>query len=594
MLLPAMQEIQTSREWLDVFSGYNHNLRIADGEFYHMTNMSGEDYPILSPRARRGIYIASTESPRGLIAKDSLCYVDGEDFVINERRVPLKLTVDYDEDGRLKNKQLISMGAYVIIMPDKKYVNTNAFESDYGNIEESFVLPEGELVKFKYSMADGDAYETVTGSVAPAITEEMLNGTKPIPAWIDTSSHPHQFKIYSTATETWSAIATTYVKIEADGIGAKFNVGDSVTIGGIVIEVAKKLNTSAVIVSKGTNYIVVAGMIDDEGEQGSGLTVVRAMPNMDFVIESGNRLWGCYYGVKDGKIVNEIYASKLGDFKNWNSFQGTAADSYAVTVGTDGQFTGAVTHLGYPIFFKENYMHKIYGNYPSNYQVQTTACRGVQRGCSESVDTVNEILYYKARSGVVAYDGSLPQEISQALGDEIYDRATAGHLGNRYYISMRDTSDEYHLFVYDTSKGMWHREDATEATAFCNCRGDLYFIDRGTKQIMSVKGGGTPDPNPVEWEAVTGIIGTDSPDKKYISRIDMRLLIEPGAQVKIYAEYDSSGSFEHLFNMTGTDIRSFSAPIRPRRCDHMRLKISGIGVAKIFSICKSIEWGSDN
>ena len=74
---------------------------------------------------------------------------------------------------------------------------------------------------------------------------------------------------------------------------------------------------------------------------------------MDFVIESGNRLWGCRYGkALNGETVNEIYASKLGDFRNWYCFAGISTDSYTASVGTDGAFTGAVTYMGRPIFFK--------------------------------------------------------------------------------------------------------------------------------------------------------------------------------------------------------------------------------------------------
>jgi hypothetical protein len=248
-------------------------------------------------------------------------------------------------------------------------------------------------------------------------------------------------------------------------------------------------------------------------------------------------------------------------------------------------------------------MHKVYGNYPSNYQVQTTACRGVQKGCSESIATVNEVLYYKARSGVVAYDGSLPQEISAALGDEVYDKAAAGYLGNKYYISMRDRKRQYHLFVYDTKKGIWHREDNAEVIAFCNCRGNLYFIhygdDHGQTQIKSVRpemlssDTDNAEPEAVVWEAVTGVIGTDSPDKKYVSRLDVRMKLVPGAVVSFYAEYDSIGEWEYLFTMTGKDLRSFPVPVKPKRCDHLRLKIVGEGEAKIYSICKTVEWGSD-
>ena len=158
-----------------------------------------------------------------------------------------------------------------------------------------------------------------------------------------------------------------------------------------------------IIWDKGDDYIVVTGIIDRVTTQEAPITVARRMPNMDFVIESRNRLWGCRYGTDvNGNMVNEIYASKLGDFKNWNSFAGISTDSYAVTVGTDGQFTGAITHLGYPIFFKEGCMHKVYGD-SLPFGVQDTACRGVQKGCGGSLAIVNEVLYYKSRSAVCAY-----------------------------------------------------------------------------------------------------------------------------------------------------------------------------------------------
>ena len=413
--------------------------------------------------------------------------------------------------------------------------------------------------------------------------------------WLDTSGETHTLKVYSSSSSSWSAVPTTYIKISTDGIDDKFEVNDGVTISGIKDQSLADLNASTIIWAKGDGYIVVTGILDEVITQNEEITVERRMPNMDFIIESENRLWGCRYGEAiNGEMVNEIYASKLGDFKNWNCFMGISTDSYAASVGTDGQFTGAVTHLGYPIFFKENCMHKVYGNYPANYQIQTTSCRGVQKGCERSLATVNEVLYYKARTGVCAYDGSLPTEISSALGETSYSKAVAGAIANKYYISMQDVRKDWHFFVYDALKGLWHREDDTEASLFCNFQGDLYYIDRADKQIKTIKGTGVLETAPIKWEAVTGILGTDSPDKKYISRIDVRMKLDVGARASFYAEYDSSGEYEHLFTTPQSQsLRSFAVPIRPQRCDHMRLKIVGVGDAKIFSICKTIEWGSD-
>lgn len=578
MKYPVLSELSTTREMISAFGGYNHNLRISDGEFYDMKNLISDDYPVLSPRRARGIYIDSG-TVQGMIAKDALCYIDGGDFVMNEYRVPMGLSVDD------KPKTLVSMGAYVIIMPDKMYINTSDM-TDYGKIEATFIT--NTTVTFELCTIDGSVYEDVAVQASAPTNPENMD------YWIDTSSTPNTLKQYSSASATWVSIATTYIKISATGIGRPFSEYDSVTISGIESNALADLNSTMTIWAKGDNYIVVTGILDMATTQESEISVTRRMPNMDFVIESENRLWGCRYGTDiNGNVVNEIYASKLGDFKNWNSFMGLSTDSYAVTLGTDGQFTGAISYLGHPLFFKENYMHMVYGNYPSNYAIQTTPCRGVQKGCSRSLAIVNETLIYKSRSAVCGYDGSLPVELSTVLGGVSYHSAVAGTLGNKYYISMADDNEVFHLFVYDTKKGMWHKEDNTQAVEFCSCRGDLYYTDAADGKIKTILGTGTPDTTEIEWMAETGVIGTDSPDKKYISRLDVRMSLDLGTRVYFFIQYDSNDEWKHIFTMNGTTLQTFAVPVRPRRCDHLRLRIEGVGDAKIYSICKTIEQGSD-
>ncbi len=631
MKYPKLAEMQTSRERTDVFLGYNHNLRIGEGEFYDMKNMTGDDYPVLSPRGKRGVYLPTEEYSNilGIIEKDTLAYIATRKsdtnatkatLYLNGYPTELKVDIEYEDlgdgkKGKILPKQLVSMGAYIIILPDKKYINTKA-QAEYGDIEKHFLASEGAT--FTPTLYSGDTITVEKGVTAPVVAEGTAAAD--IPYWLDTSDTPHKLKVYSTSTKQWSEIATSYVKIEAPHIGNAFSVGDSVTISNVNAEGLEELNATVTIVNAkddgDESFIIVPGIAEKEITQDNPIGFSRWMPNMDYVIESQNRLWGCRYGdaylgyrynVEKkamlpfyGNYVNEIYSCKLGDFKNWQTFQGVASDSYTVSVGTDGAFTGAATHNGYPIFFKENFLHKVYGNYPANYQVQTTACRGVQRGCDRSLAIVNEVLYYKSRSGIMAYDGSLPTEVSAALGDKSYSDARAGYLGNKYYVSMKDDdTKEYNLFVLDTKKGMWHKEDDAEAVMFSNCRGNLYYIDYATDSVMGIKpelkedGKSNEEDNDVEWETVSGLIGTDSPDKKYISRLDVRMKLVPGAVVSFYADYDSLGSWEHLFTMTGVDLKSFAVPIKPKRCDHMRLRIVGRGEAKIFSIYKNIEWGSD-
>ena len=585
MKFPALKEIPVAREMISTFGGYNHNLMIGDGEFYDMTNLSSDHYPVLSPRPRRGISLVSEDGDiQGIAGKgDRYFTVVGGGMWIDGFYIPLGLTYE-------NPKTLIPMGAFLIIMPDKKYVNVED-PAEWGDIEETVTVSG---VSYELCKIDGAGYDDVRkGTTAPTITEAMKNGTEKLPLWLDTSGVPHALKQYSTSEEQWISVATTYVKISAEGIGERFSVYDGVTISGIDIEGLSDLNDSAAVIwATGENFIVVTGFIDETSTQDGAITVKRTMPDMDFVIESENRLWGCKYG----NGVNEIYASKLGDFKNWNCFMGVSTDSYAASVGSDGPFTGAITFLGHPMFFKEDCVHKIYGHYPSNFQIQTTVCRGVQPGCSRSLTVVNEMLYYKARSAICAYDGSLPVEVSSALGDISYSNAVAGHLGNKYYVSMEDSEKKHHLFVYDTKKGMWHREDDTQVVVFCHFRGNLYYIDYAAPNCLKVVRGEDErvfEDATYQWEAVTGIIGTDSPDKKYISRMDVRMSLEIGTEVMFFAEYDSCGDWEHLFTMTGSRLGSFAVPLRPKRCDHLRLKIVGKGEAKIYSICKTVEQGSD-
>jgi hypothetical protein len=577
MKYPKLRAAEAYRQMVDTFKGYNHNLRISDGEFFDMKNMTSDYYPVLSPRKKRGVY-AKEGSFTCLIAKDSLCYVDGAEFVMNEYRVDLGLN---DEP-----KQLISMGAYVIIMPDKKWINTLDL-TEHGAIEVSFESTAD--VVFTLCTVDGADYtDVVVSATEPADPENLA-------LWIDSSSTPHILKQYSATSAIWVQVPTTYIKISSPGIGKAFEVYDGVNISGIKSEALQDLNASMVIWAKGDDYIVVIGILDSvltQTLEEGAITVERKMPNLDFITESENRLWGCRYGVAaNGEVVNEIYASKLGDFKNWNCFMGLTTDSYAASCGTDGQFTGAITHLGYPLFFKENCVHKVYGNYPANFQIQTTACRGVQRGCEKSLAIVNETLFYKSRSGVCAYDGSLPTEASYALGNEVYDYAVGGAHGNKYYITMMDMVGNPNLFVYDTVKGMWHREDDLQADCFCSCRGELYAISDG--KIITMLGSGTQDEEEVEWMVETGEIGITSPDMKYISRLTVRMSMDVGSVVRFLAQYDLMDDWDEVCVLEGTSLRSFSIPIRPRRCDYMKLRIEGVGNAKIYSITKTIEQGSE-
>jgi hypothetical protein len=111
--------------------------------------------------------------------------------------------------------------------------------------------------------------------------------------------------------------------------------------------------------------------------------------------------------------------------------------------------------------------------------------------------------------------------------------------------------------------------------------------------IITLLGSGQEYEEEVEWMVETGELAITSPDMKYISRITLRMNMEIGAVMNIYAQYDMSDEWIHVGHFRGTSLRSFSVPIRPRRCDYMKLKIEAKGMGKIHAMTKTIEQGSD-
>ncbi len=586
MAYPQLPVPQSRRVTIQTFRGYDHNLRIRSGAFYDMRNLSSRAYPLLAPRGKRGFYTGGADIT-GLIGKDQLCYTDGPCLVVGDRRVDLGLTSG--------DKNLVSMGVYVIVFPDKKYVNT-ADLSDRGSLDAAFTTTGA--VRFTLCDRTSEPYAvTHTGPSAPADPEAL---------WLDTGSSPHSLKRYSVSAGQWLGLGATYIRLESQGIGASFETGDGITVSGLkegdLIDnvTGKPVEDSTIravdgaftILDRGEDYVLITGILDHTRVLRNPVTLERKAPLLDLCVESGNRLWGCRYGAdEEGRTVNTIYASKLGDFKNWNCFQGISTDSYAASCGTEGPFTGAISHLGYPLFFKEDCLHKIYGTQPESFQIQTTPCRGVQKGSARSLALVGEKLYYKSRLGVCVYDGSLPVEIGQAFGDIAYSRAVAGAHGSKYYISMADGDGVYHLFVYDDARNLWHKEDNTQVRAFCSFGSDLYYLD-AAGQIKTMLGTLAPDPEPVEWMAQTGLLEARDPERKYISRVSIRVKLEPETWMRIFIDYDSQDSWQPVHTVRGTGLGSFDIPIHPRRCDHFRLRLQGRGEARIFSITQTITQGS--
>lgn len=593
MRFPILQEVAQYREMTTVFGGYNHQLSCQEGQFFDMKNMTSQYFPILSPRQNRGI-VKHINNPQGILDKEDVMWISDNKLYINgEEKNLTGVTISEGE------KTMAKMGAYVIIMPDKVWYNVDKDECGYMEAKRSY---KGNITVTPCE-ANGTAITYHPASYYE--TTEAKDGDY----MLTTKNGKPSLKVYASTTSTWLTVATTYVQITAEGIGEGFEKEDGVKISidrnydelsNIFVneEEDDSRSTNTWILDKTNNSITIPGIIaPNESNKDNSfymeITVERKTPEMAFITECNNRLWGCS---KDG---HEIYCCKLGDVKNWNCFRGVSTDSWAATIGSDGKFTGAITYLGYPIFFKEDSLIKISVSSTGGHQTKETKCRGVQKGSERSLSILNETLYYKSSTCVCGYNGSLPYSISDELGDVRYYDAVAGALGDNYYLSMRDANGVYHLLVYDSKNGIWCKEDNTQVIYFCKHMDDLYYIDAKDNYLKSIKGTLLYDVSEkdtegkFDWFVESGTIGYSSPDNKYVSRINLRITLEFGTNVDFYLQYNSSGVWEHKFNMSGKGTKTFTIPIIPKRCDHFKYKIRGKGGCKIHSIAKTMEEGSD-
>ena len=583
-LYPKMRAQLTEQDVIDGFGGYDHRLRSGEGAWYDTKNLSSDHAPLLSTRPRRA---DTHRRARALLEKQALAYV-GEDGTLYYNFLPTPVT------GLASGaKQLVGMGAYIVVFPDKVYLNTED-QTDHGSLEARFgpQAAEFELCRF-----DGTAVSPA--SVQAQEPASPQNGEY----WLDSSSGARVLRQWSEAQGEWVSVESVYLRIRFTTLGvipSLFRVNDAVTISGA--DSAELCGTKIIhALGGGANeqdWILVDGLPESAGGAETALRVERLVPELDFVCECRNRLWGCRYGIgKDGKAVNEIYCSALGDFRNWQQFQGLATDSWRASVGSDGPWTGAVNYLGSPIFFKENRIHRVSVSPTGAHSVAETVCRGVQRGSAKSLVVVNETLFYKSPGEVCAWQGGFPHGVSAPLGTALYHGAVGGEIGGKYYLSMLDESEAGVLFVYDIEKDLWLREDTLRVTDFARVGDELYALSGG--ELLALMGStalsGSTREGEVEWEAVTGLQSFRLPENKRVSRYNIRLSMAAGSSLSAALQYDSDGVWHSAGGVTavGAGTGHFLFPVRPRRCDHLQLKLSGRGEMQLLSISRTLEIGSE-
>lgn len=387
-------------------------------------------------------------------------------------------------------------------------------------------------------------------------------------------------KIFDTETLTLSNMEAritgrgvfTADTLEMPGASV-FRAGDGVTITGCIA--AEENNKTAVVREVSGDTLTFSENCFAAATEGR-VTIAREVPDLEFVCERDNRLWGVH-----GRTV---CCSVLGDPCNWNVFEGLATDGFSVETATDGAFTGCGVYSSHLLFFKEDCVHKVYGVKPSNFQVQVSRIPGVAAGCERSVVNIRDYLYWWSREGLLVYGGGVPDVLSLPLGEGEYRGAAAGADGAKLYLSLlRDGEAE--LLVFDTEQGAWCREDGTRALAFADC-GGLHFLTEHA--VYAVSGGAEA----VRWSLTLGEFGETEDSGRTLTRLTVIGDFAPGASVS--AEVSRDGApFAPVFAARAQGRRRLRIPVPLRSGRTASVRLAGEGEMTLRAVRLTYLEGSE-
>lgn len=546
----ASKQNETRKVGLLNFFGYNENDKIDDRQMSEMRNMSSNSAPAMTPRKPRQHIdsinnIESICCPEYQVDKlDSFTGVAGNNFYYKGKVINnIKLS-----DAE---KSIVDFNGIICIFPDQVYYR---------------YLPDPKTGAAPNSLKDMRKSIQISGS-----------------------------KLYSKLNDLTGEYSA-YIQKSGAKFDETFSVGDSIVISGcsnakndtFITDSNKKFSASddiiSVVVNEVTSSKLSLLMYTKDGElalfqnissDSNSIKIAIYIPDMNHVCVHNNRLWGTS---ENGEFV---YASKLGDCFNFNSFQGITTDSWYSEIGTDGGFTGITSYRTAVVAFKRNYIHHIYGDSPINFSIPKQTYGGTIDG--NSIIELNGVLYYMSSDGFYEYNGGEPEKISHHI-KTLYKSCKSGTDGNCYYACVNKADGTPELLVYDPHYGTWHKEDNTNFIGFAKHNEFLYGV---TDSDMYRFGDGEED---INWCVVSKKFTLDDIDFKGVNTVYIRLELTENTNIKIYTSRDEN-DFVYCGEIEGKGFLVYKVPVRFGKCDSFRIMLDGVGYAVVHDIEVIINTG---
>ena len=599
MKFPALHPLPRFGRSLDRFYGLEHVDAVREGAFYDAENLAADAFPLLRTRSPRAALTLSrngaplpfqTDSPITAAAahEGALCYCTETGVYLNGEPV-----ADCAFDMRAETRTILPFGRNLFIAPDGKYIVRGADGAPVA-VHAAFCRRDVP-VEARYGFAPGETEPFLYHEASAAEPETRFEGM----LWLRTAGDaPARLRWNG---EKWEAETPVYLTVSAAGVGKETLAGDRVWLSGLGFPEAPY--TAAY---READRLYLAGAYLPLTNDAFTVTLRKTIPLLDCAAQHDNRVWGCRYGENmHGEFVNEIYASAPGDPTVWERFDGADDDSVRLPLGCPGPFTGVAALDGALLFFKEDCIVRVTGS-GADYAVSVLPAPGVAQGSAGSCVQLGGRVYYKSPAGVAAYDGALPDDVSQALAGYRLQNAIAGGADGKYYLSADVDGDGRALFVLDTAAGLWQKEDDPGVRFFVAVGGRLWFVcadpaDDCRYRLLAADAAATPPPAdpfgrndpaltaawtpeaPVGWFAETGALTV--PDGTAVLRgLVFRLTLAPGAEFRAEILCGDEARRRPLCRVGGKAPGAFCVPVNTPRCGSFRLRLSGTGAATLHGV----------
>ena len=300
------------------------------------------------------------------------------------------------------------------------------------------------------------------------------------------------------------------------------------------------------------------------------ITFESTDPQYHDVVAWKKRLWGYQGSVLHG-TVQDIWDS-FG-IVDWNTGDNTYTEAISQPLWQGGNITGIAALMNGLVYFKEDCITVVTGNYPAVMSSNTIPCRGLPPENRRSVAVANECVYYLSTDGVYRFDGNIPRCISRDVKISGTDAVGASD-GNKYWLSLKEDSGKYALYVYDINYGIWHKEDATQAASFTMLGGEMHMAV-GT-EIYNLN---SPQED-VNWECELWYDEGTHRKKKY-KEIIVRGNV---GECELYLKPDDGD-----WKLIGAVQDKMRMKFLPFDCEELHLKLKGKGICEIKSIDRTFE-----